>query len=94
MGVRRKLAGYSALMVLPWLGIQQALPAAAQSLSFPEQTSVEMHWPMDLEAEPTQEDGEMGIAQLTETDSASLEDLELSIDFNQGDFVRGAAILP
>ncbi|AFY82573.1 hypothetical protein [Oscillatoria acuminata] len=94
MGVRKKWAGYSALMVLPWLGIQQALPATAEYPSFPEQPSVEMHWPMALEAQPTEEDGETGIAQLTETDRAGLEDLKLSIDFNQGNFVRDAAILP
>ncbi|WP_254568349.1 hypothetical protein [Oscillatoria sp. HE19RPO] len=94
MGVRKKWAGYSALMVLPWLGIQQALPATAQYPSLPEQPSVEMNRPMDLEAQPSQEDGETGIAQLTETERASLEDLELSIDFNKEDFVRGAAILP
>jgi len=94
MGVRKKWAGYSALMVLPWLGIQQALPATAQDPSFPEQPSVEMHWPMDLEAQPIQKDGETWIPQLTETNRASLEDLGLAIDFNQGDFVKDAAILP
>ena len=94
MGVRKKLAGYSALMVLPWLGIHQALPATAQYHSLPAQPSVEMHWPMDLEAQPTPEDGETGLAQLTETEGTNLEDLELSIDFNKEDFVRGAAILP
>ena len=94
MGVRKKLAGYSALMVLPWLGIQQALPATAQSLSLPEQPSVKMHWPMDLEAQPAPEAGETGLAQLTETDGISHQDWKLSIDFNQGDFVRDAAILP
>lgn len=94
MGVRKKWAGYSAWMILPWLGLLQSLPATAQYPSLPEQPSVEMHWPMDLEAQPTQEDGETGIAQLTETDATGLEDLELSIDFNKEDFVRGAAILP
>ncbi len=94
MGVRKKWAGYSALMVLPWLGFQPALPATAQYPSLPEQPSMEMNRPMDLEAEPAQEDGETGIAPLTETEQANLEDLELSIDFNKEDFVRGAAILP
>ncbi|MCT7982553.1 hypothetical protein NG796_04530 [Laspinema sp. A4] len=94
MGVRKKWAGYSALMVLPWLAIQQTLPATAQYPSLPEQPSVERHWPMDLEAQPTQEEGETAIAPLTETDPAVLEDFELSIDFNQGDFVKDAAILP
>lgn len=94
MGVRKKWAGYIALMVLPGLGIQQALPAMAQYPSFPEQPTVEMNRSMDLEAEPTPEDGETGFVQLPETDVTSLEDLELSIDFNKEDFLRGAAILP
>ncbi|WP_367289846.1 hypothetical protein [Laspinema palackyanum] len=82
------------MMVLPWLGIQQALPATAQDFSLPEQPSQEIHWLRDLEAQPTQEDGETWIPQLTKTDRTSLEDLGLSIDFNQGDFVKDAAILP
>ncbi|HEY9837857.1 MAG TPA: hypothetical protein V6D27_13290 [Vampirovibrionales bacterium] len=94
MGVRKKWAGYSALMVLPWLGIQQVLPATAQSPSLPEQPSIERHWPMDLEAQPTQEQGETAIAQVMETEPAVLEDFELSIDFNQDNLVRDGALLP
>ncbi len=63
MGVRKKLVGFSALMVLPFLGITQALPATAQYPSQAEEPSVEIPWAMDLEAQPNQEELEMGIAQ-------------------------------
>ncbi|MCT7995710.1 hypothetical protein [Laspinema olomoucense] len=94
MGVRKKWAGYSALMVLPCLAMQQVLPATAQEPSFPAQPSVEMPGLLDLEAQPMQKAGETWIPQLTETNRASLEDLGLAIDFNQGDFLKDAAILP
>jgi hypothetical protein len=94
MRVRKNWASYSALVVLPLLGMTQALPATAQYSDFADQPQVETPWTMGPEAQPTGEDSETGIVQLTETEDSVLEDLNLSINFNQGDFVKGAAILP